>query len=276
MRRTIIITCFAALAAVFFAYSVSEWVIRTQIEPYERMALREFYNTQLLGNIERLRASNSQNEVQIVADVEKEFGVDLVFFGMNEPHIDRAAGAYDSHIEMEGALFRIAMPDRRILEIGPFHAFAWLALLQPMITIALLILFIYIAVAFAMRPLSSALLVLSERVGARNKTNTEGDALLILDSAIESSERKNAALQSERDESIKNQRDFLHGVAHELFTRLDPSRARQSGGTGLGLSVVHGIIMRIGGNVSINDSALGGAKVIVSWPLTGGMDERRD
>lgn len=53
----------------------------------------------------------------------------------------------------------------------------------------------------------------------------------------------------------------------EPFTRLDPSRSRESGGAGLGLAIVSGIVNRLGGNISAGDSAMGGARFTVSLPL---------
>jgi signal transduction histidine kinase len=49
----------------------------------------------------------------------------------------------------------------------------------------------------------------------------------------------------------------------ERFTRLDDSRARGQGGTGLGLAVVRSIVTRHHGLVWIEDSPAGGARVVV-------------
>jgi signal transduction histidine kinase len=52
----------------------------------------------------------------------------------------------------------------------------------------------------------------------------------------------------------------------ERFTRLDDSRARPQGGTGLGLAVVRAIVSRHRGQIRIEDSPLGGARVVVELP----------
>jgi signal transduction histidine kinase len=52
----------------------------------------------------------------------------------------------------------------------------------------------------------------------------------------------------------------------ERFTRLDDSRARPQGGSGLGLAVVRAIVSRHRGDVRIEDSPLGGARVVVELP----------
>jgi signal transduction histidine kinase len=53
----------------------------------------------------------------------------------------------------------------------------------------------------------------------------------------------------------------------ERFTRLDDSRARDQGGTGLGLAVVRSIVARHRGSVWVEDSALGGARFVVALPV---------
>ncbi len=52
----------------------------------------------------------------------------------------------------------------------------------------------------------------------------------------------------------------------EPFERLDTARDRQSGGHGLGLSIVKEIVQQHGGQVEIGDSPLGGARIVLSLP----------
>jgi signal transduction histidine kinase len=52
----------------------------------------------------------------------------------------------------------------------------------------------------------------------------------------------------------------------ERFTRLDQSRARDNGGAGLGLALAKGIVERHRGTIHIEDSPLGGARVVVEIP----------
>lgn len=52
----------------------------------------------------------------------------------------------------------------------------------------------------------------------------------------------------------------------EPFTRLDPSRSRDSGGAGLGLAIVKSISSLHGGTIDVTDSALGGACFVLRWP----------
>jgi signal transduction histidine kinase len=49
--------------------------------------------------------------------------------------------------------------------------------------------------------------------------------------------------------------------------RLDPSRARSSGGHGLGLSIVCVIVERHGGTVTFGRASLGGLSVDVRLPI---------
>lgn len=51
------------------------------------------------------------------------------------------------------------------------------------------------------------------------------------------------------------------------FVRLETSRNRQTGGTGLGLSITSDIVMGHGGDLTLDDSPLGGLRVIVKLPV---------
>ena len=50
------------------------------------------------------------------------------------------------------------------------------------------------------------------------------------------------------------------------FTRLDTSRNRSTGGYGLGLAIVTRIAALHGGTAGADESTLGGARLLVSWP----------
>ncbi|MGH9260877.1 MAG: HAMP domain-containing sensor histidine kinase, partial [Acidimicrobiales bacterium] len=52
----------------------------------------------------------------------------------------------------------------------------------------------------------------------------------------------------------------------ERFTRLDGGRARHQGGSGLGLAVVRSIITRHHGHIRVDDSPLGGARLVAEFP----------
>jgi signal transduction histidine kinase len=52
----------------------------------------------------------------------------------------------------------------------------------------------------------------------------------------------------------------------ERFTRLDDSRARHDGGSGLGLAVVRSIVTRHHGRIRVDDSPLGGARFVAEFP----------
>lgn len=59
------------------------------------------------------------------------------------------------------------------------------------------------------------------------------------------------------------------GQVLEPFVRLDESRGRDSGGHGLGLSIVNGIARAHHGTLSIDASPSGGALFVLSWPSPG-------
>lgn len=52
----------------------------------------------------------------------------------------------------------------------------------------------------------------------------------------------------------------------ERFVRLDEARAREAGGSGLGLTIVRGIVEAHGGSISVDASRLGGARFTVRLP----------
>jgi signal transduction histidine kinase len=52
----------------------------------------------------------------------------------------------------------------------------------------------------------------------------------------------------------------------ERFTRLDDGRARHDGGSGLGLAVVHSILINHRGSIRVDNSPLGGARLIAELP----------
>lgn len=52
----------------------------------------------------------------------------------------------------------------------------------------------------------------------------------------------------------------------ERFTRLDDARTRDRGGAGLGLAVVAETVRAMRGSVVVEDSDLGGARLVVRWP----------
>ena len=54
----------------------------------------------------------------------------------------------------------------------------------------------------------------------------------------------------------------------ERFVRLDEARGRDAGGTGLGLAIVRELVNAHGGSVTIDESPLGGARVVVVLSAT--------
>ncbi|MEM1160325.1 MAG: ATP-binding protein, partial [Pseudomonadota bacterium] len=53
----------------------------------------------------------------------------------------------------------------------------------------------------------------------------------------------------------------------EPFTRVEGSRARTTGGSGLGLAVARSLLTAHSGTMKISDAATGGARLTVSLPV---------
>ncbi|WP_216211730.1 sensor histidine kinase [Amycolatopsis aidingensis] len=80
-------------------------------------------------------------------------------------------------------------------------------------------------------------------------------------------------LHATRDTAVLEVDDDGPGIApanrravFEPFVRLDEARARKDGGTGLGLAIVYAIATQHGGEVTVTDSPLGGARFLVRLP----------
>ncbi len=58
---------------------------------------------------------------------------------------------------------------------------------------------------------------------------------------------------------------YARGMAH--FQRFDKSRARTSGGSGLGMSIIAAVMTELGGSVEMSPSELGGLKLAYRFPL---------
>ena len=82
------------------------------------------------------------------------------------------------------------------------------------------------------------------------------------------------AAQREGDSALIRVDDSGSGIpipererVFERFYRMDKSRAQDSGGRGLGLSIAYEIVKAHGGRIRIEDSPLGGASFVVTLPL---------
>ncbi len=61
----------------------------------------------------------------------------------------------------------------------------------------------------------------------------------------------------------------------ERLLRVDPSRARRSGGHGLGLSIVSAVVQRHGGRLRFDRASLGGLRVEIDLPAAADQAERK-
>lgn len=58
-----------------------------------------------------------------------------------------------------------------------------------------------------------------------------------------------------------------YGQGVDAFKRFDPSRSRENGGSGLGMSIISGIVKTLGGTLELQQSELGGLHTRVRLPL---------
>ncbi len=107
----------------------------------------------------------------------------------------------------------------------------------------------------------------------------EADLVRVVRNLLENAERYGnrhiqVSLSARGDEARLEIEDDGPGIpaeerehVFERFTRLDPSRSRSSGGAGLGLSLVRGLVHEHGGEIWIEEGGIGGARIVVVLPL---------
>ena len=95
----------------------------------------------------------------------------------------------------------------------------------------------------------------------------------LLDNAVKYGGSAEVSVQAERDSVTVRIEDRGPGIASEdqekvfeAFYRLDRSRSRETGGTGLGLTVAQNIIRAHGGTIALSNRADGGLRVEATLP----------
>jgi signal transduction histidine kinase len=58
----------------------------------------------------------------------------------------------------------------------------------------------------------------------------------------------------------------------ERFYRVDKARSRKAGGAGLGLSIVHDMVLRSRGSIEVSDGENGGTRFSLCFPRVGGEE----
>jgi signal transduction histidine kinase len=95
----------------------------------------------------------------------------------------------------------------------------------------------------------------------------------LIDNAVKYGDSAEVSVQAERDSVTVRIEDRGPGIASEdqdkvfeAFYRLDRSRSRETGGTGLGLTVAQNIIRAHGGTIALSNRAEGGLRVEATLP----------
>ena len=99
----------------------------------------------------------------------------------------------------------------------------------------------------------------------------------LLDNAIKYTPEQgviNVSIYQQDQQAIVQIEDSGPGIEPEFradalrpFVRLEGSRNRSTGGTGLGLAIASDIILGHGGEMTLDDSPLGGLRVTVQLPI---------
>ncbi len=96
----------------------------------------------------------------------------------------------------------------------------------------------------------------------------------ILDNAVRYGERARVSLSENAGDAVVEITDDGPGIPEDMrekvfqpFFRLETSRSRETGGTGLGLSSARTILRRHGGDITLHDAPNGGLLVRVTLPL---------
>lgn len=66
--------------------------------------------------------------------------------------------------------------------------------------------------------------------------------------------------------------DSYYATQDQHFKRFDPSRSRDSGGSGLGMSIISAIVRQHHGTLTLARSDLGGLSTTITFPVTGRFD----
>jgi signal transduction histidine kinase len=117
------------------------------------------------------------------------------------------------------------------------------------------------------KPGSETVQVLGDRLALRRILTN------LIDNALRYGKAVNLELLSDRDQIILFVDDNGPGIPAskrklilEPFTRIEPSRARRTGGAGLGLAIVRQLVEVHDGQIAISEAPIGGARVSVRLP----------
>ncbi|PJI44974.1 MAG: histidine kinase [Rhizobium sp.] len=124
----------------------------------------------------------------------------------------------------------------------------------------------------AVRPAAASAMLIGDRLALRRIVSN------LVGNAIKYGRAAHVALDVEGRWIVLTVDDDGPGIAaadrellFEPFVRLEASRARKTGGAGLGLAVVRSLVEAQGGDIAVGDAPGGGARFTVRLPLFSGL-----
>lgn len=124
----------------------------------------------------------------------------------------------------------------------------------------------------AIRPAAASAMLIGDRLALRRIVSN------LVGNAIKYGRAAHVALDVEGRWIVLTVDDDGPGIAaadrellFEPFVRLEASRARKTGGAGLGLAVVRSLVEAQGGDIAVGDAPGGGARFTVRLPLFSGL-----
>ncbi|MEM7277483.1 MAG: ATP-binding protein [Pseudomonadota bacterium] len=217
MKTSRWILAFALLAASqLLGFLLTELVFVSQLDPYLKKEIHaRFDEPATRWHQQALQAKG--NFRALMADIEKETHAE-VHLSQADP-IDALegvgiAGIYFTLAEPPGVSISLLVGDDEVIEIGPMPGTLMITMLGIFVPMLILGLLAFVVMFMIIRTEHRPIRELLWEQSANRWLPTSSVAELMQHYA--ELERRNVSLEAAADRNIENQRDFLHGVAHEF------------------------------------------------------------